>query len=126
MKLVYIAGPYLAGNGKTVEQNIMNARNKGLQLVTASINELGCNWFPVIPHLNTANFDVLTNVAPDAYYLDGTLAMMMKCDAVLLTRPDADRVSRGTDLEIATAKNCNIPVFTTLEEFITYARQPGL
>lgn len=121
MKLVYIAGPYRPTKEKSIEQNIMAARNKALQLVLASVNDLGGEWFPMVPHLNTANFDV-----PDKYYLDGTMNLMLKCDAVLLTQPDADSISSGTKAEVSVANTCNIPVFHTLEEFLNYARQPGL
>lgn len=126
MKLVYIAGPYRPTKDKSIEQNIMAARNKALQLVLASVNDLGGEWFPMVPHLNTANFDVLIGGVPDKYYLDGTMNLMLKCDAVLLTQPDADSISSGTIAEISVAKTCNIPVFRTLEEFLSYARQPGL
>lgn len=126
MKLVYIAGPYRAAHGRTVENNLIAARNKAIQLVQVAVNDLGGEWFPMVPHLNTAHFDVLTDVAPDQYYLDGTLNLMTKCDAVLLTQPNAAELSAGTRNEVSVAQTLNIPVFTTLQEFVDYARQPGL
>ncbi len=126
MKLVYIAGPYRAATRAGIDINIAAARGRALDLVEKSFTELNGEWYPMVPHTNTEHFDsVLPNVS-DQYYLDGTMNLMLKCDAVLLTQPDADIFSSGTKGEVSVANTCNIPVFRTLEEFLTYARQPGL
>lgn len=126
MKLVYIAGPYRAETRTLIDLNIAAARGRALEVVERSFAELNGEWYPLVPHTNTEHFDsVLPNVA-DQYYLDGTMAMLKKCDALLLTHPGAPDKSSGTRNEVNWALANGIPVFKTLKEFLNYARQPGL
>ena len=123
MKLVYIAGPYRAALGRSVEQNIRAARRMGIQVVAQCI---GC--YPVIPHMNTANFDLEEDLVMvgDQFYLDGSMALMRKCDAVLLVYPDAMQDSVGTRHEVETATVRQIPVFTTLHGLKQWSERPDL
>ncbi|HFW4440633.1 TPA: hypothetical protein ACIBQB_002292 [Salmonella enterica subsp. enterica serovar 9,12:-:-] len=71
--------------------------------------------FPVTPHLNTANFEYKTEgEIPDEYWLECTMELMRRCDAVLLIGEDAMR-SSGTRAEVEEAKRLNIPVFNSLD-----------
>ena len=119
MKLVYIAGPYRAENRLKVRWNIIKAKQRGVQVILQCLN-----CYPVIPHMNTAEFDfepLLEHVAGDRFYLDGTIALMDKCDAVLLTAPDADKHSSGTAGEVARAELLGLPVFRTLTDLKRWA-----
>lgn len=80
-------------------------------------------WFPVIPHMNTALFDFqaeLADIVPDSYYLEGTLEQMRGCKAVILTGRNAIQRSVGTTSEVMEANRLGIPVFTNIETFIYY------
>lgn len=116
MMLIYIAGPYRhVEGGKTVEQNILAARRAGLQVI-----QLQLNIFPVIPHLNTAHMELDTPEISDEYFLKGAMEMMQKCDAVLLTEPYAYDKSVGTRNEMHNAHYHGIPVFSDIEDLVTW------
>ena len=124
MRLVYVAGPYRGKNRWHVQRNIHFARMKGIDLIAHCLN-----CYPVIPHLNTAEFDFspTLGMVGDQFYLDGTLALMKKCDAVLLVTPDADKHSSGTASEVAHAELMGIPVFRTKTDLKRWANgEPGL
>ncbi|WOK01486.1 hypothetical protein [Pseudomonas phage UF_RH7] len=116
MMLIYIAGPYRhVEGGKTVEQNILAARRTGLQVI-----QLQLNMFPVVPHMSTAHMELDVPEVSDEYFLKGTLEMMRKCDAVLLTEPHAYDKSVGTRNEMYHAHYCGIPVFPHLENLVAW------
>lgn len=110
MRLIYVAGPYRADCALKTSRNVSRAEYLAKQ-VTLSRPD----WFPVIPHKNTELWDYdagLKNVPAD-YYLSGTLEIMRRCDAVLVT---ADyRRSVGTIAEIAEAERLGIPVYYSVE-----------
>lgn len=100
MRLVYIAGPYRAATAWGVECNIQAARKVGADVVL-----LGA--YAVIPHSNTAHFDGL---ASDEFWLEGTLELMRRCDAVLMV--PGWEASTGARGERAEAERLGPPVFT--------------
>jgi nucleoside 2-deoxyribosyltransferase len=102
--LVYVAGPYRANTAFGREENIFNARRVGAMLARNG-------FFPVIPHANTAHFDGLQE---DEFWLEGTLEMMRRCDAVYMM-PNW-RASKGAVAERDEAINLSIPVCNTMEE----------
>ena len=108
MRLVYVAGPYRAKTAWGREQNIQAARYMG-SLVAA----LGA--YPAIPHANTSHMDGLCD---DKFFLDGTLEMMRRCDAVVLVGKWRDSV--GTLAEISEAQRMHIPVFETITQLGTW------
>ncbi len=99
MKLVYVAGPYRAKTGWGIEENIQAARRIGAEVARQGA-------FPVVPHANTAHYDGIND---DRFWLDGTLAMLRKCDAVVLC--DGWQRSSGTRGELDEAKRLGLPVF---------------
>ena len=101
MKLVYLIGPYRDNTVWGTHENIQTALAIGADVV----KKLGPDWFPVIPHANTQFMDGL---APDQYFLDGTMELMRRCDAVLLMPGWA--VSAGSLAEIAEAERLGLPV----------------
>lgn len=117
MKLIYIAGPYRPytcsdGTWVGTSMNIRNAEVTAVNLV----NELGhLGLFPVVPHLNTRGFECQVKKNSDQYFLDGTMALLERCDAVLLTMPDADVVSVGTKAEVHRAHQLGIQVYRSFD-----------
>ena len=76
MKLIYIAGPYRPytnAYGALVDttQNISHAEITAVHLVD-TLGHLGL--FPVVPHLNTRDFENQVKKNDDQYFLDGTMA----------------------------------------------------
>ena len=125
MKLIYIAGPYRPytcadGTWVGTPMNIRNAEVTAVNLV----NELGhLGLFPVVPHLNTRDFENQVEQNDDQYFLDGTMAMLERCDAVLLTMPDADEVSSGTKAEVHRAHQLGIQVYRSFDSLRRAAQE---
>lgn len=117
MKLIYIAGPYRPytnAHGALVD----TAHNVSIAEMTAVhlVNELGhMGLFPVVPHLNTRDFENQVELYSDQYFLNGTMAMLERCDAVLLTMPNADVVSTGTKAEVHRAHQLGIQVYRSFD-----------
>lgn len=117
MKPIYIAGPYRPytcadGTWVGTPMNIRNAEVTAVNLV----NELGhLGLFPVVPHLNTRDFENQVEQNDDQYFLDGTMALLERCDAVLLTMPNADEVSSGTKAEVHRAYQLGIQVYRSFD-----------
>ena len=109
IKLIYVAGPYRAALPYQIQTNIHRAWRLGVEVA-----KLGA--MPVIPHANTAHMDGLQS---DDFWLEATLQLMRRCDAVLVT-PDWER-SFGARGEVEEAKRLGIPVFyglSTLEGWL--------
>lgn len=117
MKLIYIAGPYRPyteadGTWVGTPMNIRNAEVTAVNLVNA-LGRYGL--FPVVPHLNTRDFENQVDQNDDQYFLDGTMALLERCDAVLLTMPNADEVSSGTKAEVHRAYQLGIQVYRSFD-----------
>lgn len=106
MPAVYIAGPYRGPSRAAIELNIQVARKVGL---LASIK----GWAAVIPHSNTGHLDDSCSL-PEQYWLDATMELMRRCDAVVLCQ--GWQHSSGTLAEIAEAQRLGITVFYTDSE----------
>ncbi|WP_328186942.1 DUF1937 family protein [Marinobacter sp. OP 3.4] len=108
LPLVYVAGPYRAETREAVAQNVAAARHVGRLCVRRG-------WFPVMPTVNTALFDHdFPGLADDQFWLDGTLALMKKCDAVVLV--DGWQYSSGAKGEIDEAHRLGIKVYNSAGE----------
>lgn len=103
MKVIYIAGPFRGKHAWAVEQNIRHAEELAFEVAC-----LGA--MPMCPHTNTRFFD---GTIDGQFWLDGTLEMMRRCDAVMLT--DDWRASSGARNEVAVARTIPLPVFVDLE-----------
>ncbi|WJJ58644.1 deoxyribosyltransferase [Klebsiella phage vB_KpnS_MAG26fr] len=117
MKLIYIAGPYrpytnACGALVDTAHNISIAELTAVHLVD-TLGHLGL--FPVVPHLNTRDFENQVKQNNDQYFLDGTMAMLERCDAVLLTMPNADAISIGTKAEVHRAHQLGIQVYRSFD-----------
>jgi nucleoside 2-deoxyribosyltransferase len=108
MKTVYVAGPFRGKDSWEMEQNIRRAETLALEVWRAGFAAL-------CPHCNTRFFQ---GAAPDEVWLDGDLALLTGCDAVLMT-PDWER-SQGARAEREFALGQGVPVFYTLESLVQW------
>jgi len=99
MRVVYIAGPFRGRTRWDVMQNVRRAEEVALEVA-----QLGA--MPLCPHTNTANFDGLIT---SQFWIDGTLELMRRCDAVVLVA--GWRESEGTCGEVREAHRLKLPVF---------------
>lgn len=99
MKIVYIAGPYRGETAWKVAQNIRAAEMLGYQVAS-------CGGMPLIPHANTAHFD---GEFTDEFWLDGTMELLRRCDAVVLDPRWMH--SKGATAEAAEADRLGLPLF---------------
>lgn len=98
--LIYIAGPFRAPTAWGIAENVREAERWGLLVAQAGA-------YPVIPHANTHLFQGQCN---DAFWLEGTIALMRKCDGVLLC--PRWRESKGATAEAREANRLGIPIFS--------------
>ena len=111
MKVVYVAGPFRCASQHVpgqqdcwgIQENIMSAMRLALEVWRMGAAAL-------TPHANTMFFQ---NAAPDNVWLEGDLALLAKCDAVIMT-PDWKR-SSGARAEHEFAIGRSIPVFYDLD-----------
>jgi len=113
---VYVAGAYSANNVTDVLGNM----RRGMQL---SYKVLKAGFAPFVPWFDY-HFSLIGDVTLQEYY-DYTLAWLRVSDAMILV-PENLNQSIGTQNEITLAKELAIPIFTDLEELITYHKQGGL
>ena len=99
---IYIAHPYRAATRGIVELNIQAARLAGVVAAKAG-------WYPVMPTVNTAGFDLLLPEIRDAFWLEGTLGLLATCDAVLMAGNWVD--SAGCRAEYEEAREIGIPIY---------------
>lgn len=105
-RLVYLAGPYTAPTRAGVEVNIRAAEDVGIEVA-----RLGA--FPVLPHANCARPE-FSDVQPYTFWIDGTMALMFACEAVLML-PNYQQ-SPGACGELSAANSAGMPVFYSLDE----------
>lgn len=110
MKVVYVAGPFRGVDAWTVERHVRHAEELAYAVA-------GLGAMPLCPHTNTRFFD---GTMTDEFWLDGTLELMSRCDAVVLT--DDWQSSAGARAEVVKAHQLSIPVFDSigaLREWLT-------
>jgi hypothetical protein len=108
MKLVYVAGPFRGPTAWDIEQNIRRAEEVGMDVAKAGA-------MPVIPHANTRFFH---GTLTDAFWLEGTLEMLRRCDAVVMVPGWGE--SRGSIAEKAEAERLGLPVFVNLPQLVEW------
>jgi len=102
MKVVYVAGPFRGPDHWAIENNIRRAEALALE-----VWKLGAA--AICPHSNTRFYQ---GALPDHVWLDGDLAILARCDAILLTEDWQN--SQGARAEHTFAMNKGIPIFHTL------------
>jgi len=110
MKIVYIAGKFRGPNSWAVEQNIREAELRGFQVAQSGA-------MPLIPHTMTRFFD---GTLTDEFWLLGTLALLERCDAVLMV--SGWEYSVGAKAEREHAKARGLPVFDLFGQFADWLR----
>lgn len=108
MKVVYIAGKFRGPSHWAIHENIRAAER-----VALAVWSLGAA--ALCPHLNTIHFQ---DALPDHVWLDGDLALLSKCDALLTV--DNWRESTGATAEVAFAHERGLPVFHDLDSLGAY------
>ena len=117
--ILYISGPYSAGHGRTVAENIAVARAHAVAAAKAG-------WMPFTPHLNTAGFEVDCPEISHQEWLAGDLAilrLLARARAAVLLLPGWEQ-SKGARLERDWAIHLNLEVFdppATPEEILPAA-----
>lgn len=106
--LIYIAGPFRGSTPIIVRRNVEAARDLGLRVAE-------CGAFPVIPHTMTADFDKLLS---DDFWLHGTLALLQRCDAIVLTH--TWEKSSGARAEHDWAHQHNMPIYIDVDPSQAY------
>ncbi len=92
-QMTYIAGPYRAGYGRTVVENIRAAEKVAWQLARSGV-------YFFCPHTHTAH---MTGIVPDDFWLAHDLAIMHRaCDAILMI--NGWTYSRGAVEELRQAR----------------------
>jgi hypothetical protein len=109
LQLIYIAGPYRDKRGEWfVKQNIENAEEAAL-FVWKNGGVALC------PHKNTSGFG---GAADDNVWLEGDLALLSRCDAVLMV--EGWEKSGGARAERDFAINSDIPVYTSYDGILNF------
>lgn len=104
MKVVYIAGKYRDTDAYLIWQHINSARELAI-----AVWRLGA--VALCPHMNSMFFE---GAATADAFIEGTLELMRRCDAVLVTPGYESSV--GTRGEIKEAEKLGKPVFYHLWE----------
>lgn len=99
MKLVYVAGRYTAKDGRTIEENVADARRVGRQVAAVP------GLFPVVPHQLGAGME---DIGDYDYWVQGTLELLRGCHAVC-TVPGWEE-STGARGEVDEAKRLGMAV----------------
>jgi len=111
MKVVFISGPFRSTSAWGIECNIREAEKMAL-----CVWEMGAA--ALCPHTNTRFFQ---GALPDEIWLLGDLALLSKCDAVLLL--PAWHGSEGARAEKEYAERMGIPIFKELHLLKDWIRE---
>lgn len=98
MKVVYIAGPFRGETAWDVAENVRAAERVALEVA-----KLGA--MPLCPHANSAHFH---GQLDDQFWVDGTMELLKRCDAVMTTRDWERSTGARGEVNWATGK---IPIF---------------
>src|SRR6185295_18408725 len=94
-----------------VERNVLNACEAAAKFVQAGL----C---PLVPHLSHYVDLCCTEIVPYEVWMQQTLAWVEVCDALLYLGQ-----SPGADRELARARELGIPIFSSVETAIEWARK---
>jgi len=104
--ILYISGPYSAGNERTVADNIAVAR-------AHAVGAAKRGWHPLTPHLNTAHFEIDCPEISNDDWIEGDLTILRllpRARAAVLLLPGWEQ-SKGARLERDWAIHLNLEVF---------------
>lgn len=114
MPLLYVAGPYSDHNDPLhgVQRNINEASRIALEAW-----EKG--WAVICPHKNTGGFHHRTDI-PESVWLAGDIAMLVKCDAILMIPGWFHSSGASRELDVARENGLKV-----LDYFITGIPTPA-
>ncbi len=98
--IIYVAGAFRAQTAWQVEQNIRRAEAWALHIWKSG------KAVPICPHSMNRFFE---GEAREEVWLTGDIALMLRCDAVLVVQGSDE--STGTQAEIEIAERAGLPVF---------------
>lgn len=101
-KLVYVAGAYRGDTAWEVRKNVHEAMTAAVQM--AELIDI----VPVIPHTMYHGMD---GAFPEAWFVEATKELMLRCDAVWVFHTGDLDTSDGTKGEVEAAAASGIPVF---------------
>ena len=104
MRVIYIAGKYRAPSPWGIENNIRAA-----EVIALEVAKLGAA--PLAPH---PMYRYYQGSLPDEFWLQGTLELLRRCDAVMLV-PGWEQ-STGARGEKVEAERRGMPVFSKLDD----------
>ena len=112
MKMIYIAGPYSGESYSDIDDNIRRAEATALTAITRG-------WGVIIPHKNTAHFDIYDALLGVDYkfWVDMTMELLKRSDAIYMMRNW--RASSGARGEAEYAISKDMPAFCEDQEDIT-------
>jgi hypothetical protein len=114
MRVIYVAGPFRSLNADgTSNQWEQEANIRRAEELALEVWRLGAA--AICPHANTRFFQ---GAAPDDLWLTGDLAILDRCDALIVTE-DWQR-SKGATEEVAHANRMNLPVFLSLDDLAVW------
>lgn len=105
-KLIYVAAPYRSNDPFERELNVKAAQYAGYKLAMMG-------FYPVMPTVNTQGFDA---IGDDSFWLESTLELMRRCDAVYVV--DGSHNSEGVRGEVTEAEKIGLPVYVLMEGLI--------
>ena len=114
MRIVYVAGRYRADNAYGIHANVFRAEAAALKVAQAGA-------MPLTPHLNTAHFQ---GTQPDAFWLEGTMELLRRCDAIYIFEIDDLKTSSGTRGELTEATRLALPVFYSVHALKQWLQDP--
>lgn len=101
--VVYIAGPFRGPDSWIVEAHIRKAEELAMRVAM-------CCAVPLCPH---TMFRFFNGTVSDTFWLDATMELLRRCDAVMLT--DDWYQSTGAKAEEREAREKGLPVFHSYE-----------
>lgn len=117
MSIIYVAGPYSAGNVIDVLKNIGRGQQVCAHLFNCGFNPF-CPWHD--HHFITDNPDCDADV--DRFY-EYSIEFLKVSDAVFLVQGWEE--SKGTKKEIEIARSFEIPIFDEIDDLLAWAEMEG-
>jgi hypothetical protein len=115
LPMTYVAGKFTGKTRGDVEQNIAAA-------VAVALEVARIGAFPVCPHANTSH-PAFEELQPYTFWIDGTLELLRRCDAVVMV--DNWRDSSGAKGEREEALKLGLPVFYSVSELGEWLLERG-
>lgn len=112
MKVVYIAGKFRGPTAWDIAENVRAAERAGLEVA-----KLGA--MPLIPHAITAHFH---GQCTDEFWIEGTLELLERSDAIWVFNREHYTSSVGTQGEVRRARIIGRPVFMGFEDYDALAQ----